>query len=485
MENNGVMMQFFQWYYQGDLWKEVIEAAPKLAKVGIDALWLPPAYKGQSSEDVGYGVYDLYDLGEFDQKGTVRTKYGTRDEFLQAVKAAQDAGIKIYADIVLNHRLSADETETVVGTPFDRKDRHNPVGPPREIEAYTKFDFAGRAGKYSKTQLSAKHFDSVDFDNISGSTDLVYMLAGKAFDRFVDGENKNFDYLMGCDFDFDNIEVRDELEAWGKWFLDTTGVDGFRLDALKHIPAWFFITWLDRMRQHKGEHFFCVGEYWHGDVKVLQRYLRDLNYRFSLFDVSLHYNLHKASIAERRDDYDLRGILKNTLVEREPQHAVTFVDNHDTQPLEGLESPVQDWFKPMAYALTLLRQGGYPCVFYGDYYGAEYNHHGKQGKIANHGAAIDKLLDVRRNYAYGKQIDYFEHKNLIGWLRLGTAEQPRSMAVLISNGPDRQAQRMQVNRQASYVNILGDLNKEIVSDGNGWASFTCDRESVAVWVEKD
>ena len=34
---------------------------------------------------MGYGVYDLYDLGEFDQKGTIPTKYGTKQEYLDAV----------------------------------------------------------------------------------------------------------------------------------------------------------------------------------------------------------------------------------------------------------------------------------------------------------------------------------------------------------------------------------------------------------------
>ena len=50
-------------------------------------LWLPPAYKGaDGAEDSGYTVYDLYDLGEFDQKGSVRTKYGTKDEYVAAIK---------------------------------------------------------------------------------------------------------------------------------------------------------------------------------------------------------------------------------------------------------------------------------------------------------------------------------------------------------------------------------------------------------------
>lgn len=55
----------------------------------------PPAYKGhQGREDVGYGVYDLYDLGEFDQKGSVPTKYGTREEYLSAIRALQARGLK-------------------------------------------------------------------------------------------------------------------------------------------------------------------------------------------------------------------------------------------------------------------------------------------------------------------------------------------------------------------------------------------------------
>jgi alpha-amylase len=45
-------------------------------------VWLPPAYKGVGGgNEVGYGVYDLFDLGEFDQKGSVLIKYGTRDEY--------------------------------------------------------------------------------------------------------------------------------------------------------------------------------------------------------------------------------------------------------------------------------------------------------------------------------------------------------------------------------------------------------------------
>lgn len=80
-EYNGVIMQYFHWYTPADgtLWKELEENASTLSDAGITAVWLPPAYKGVGgAEDVGYGVYDLFDLGEFEQKNSVRTKYGTR-----------------------------------------------------------------------------------------------------------------------------------------------------------------------------------------------------------------------------------------------------------------------------------------------------------------------------------------------------------------------------------------------------------------------
>lgn len=73
-------MQYFEWYLPNDglWWKRCAAKADNLAALGITQVWLPPAYKGISQDDVGYSVYDMYDLGEFDQKGTIRTKYGTK-----------------------------------------------------------------------------------------------------------------------------------------------------------------------------------------------------------------------------------------------------------------------------------------------------------------------------------------------------------------------------------------------------------------------
>jgi alpha-amylase len=114
---NYTMLQYFEWYYpkDGSLWNKFRKDAEKLKDAGIDTVWLPPAHKGmEGPESRGYDSYDLYDLGEFDQQGTVRTKYGTKAEYIAAVKAAKESGVQVYADVVLNHLGGADEHEPVI-----------------------------------------------------------------------------------------------------------------------------------------------------------------------------------------------------------------------------------------------------------------------------------------------------------------------------------------------------------------------------------
>ena len=112
-------MQYFEWYMNcnQNLWNKLAKEARNLSEIGITALWLPPAYKGiGGKDDVGYGVYDLYDLGEFNQKGSIKTKYGSKDEYIECIKVLQKNGINCYADIVLNHKMGADMLQTIPAT---------------------------------------------------------------------------------------------------------------------------------------------------------------------------------------------------------------------------------------------------------------------------------------------------------------------------------------------------------------------------------
>ena len=122
---NEIMMQAFEWYLpdDGNYYKNLTREAKNLKEKGIDALWLAPMFKATGTNDVGYGVYDLYDLGEFDQKGSVRTKYGTVEELKKLIEVLHENDIKVYADVVLNHTAGADFSETFKAYEVDPNDR--------------------------------------------------------------------------------------------------------------------------------------------------------------------------------------------------------------------------------------------------------------------------------------------------------------------------------------------------------------------------
>ncbi len=123
------MMQYFQWYAPtGVIWNELAKNAPSLAASGFTGVWIPPSGKGSGGAfDVGYGAYDFFDLGEFNQKNTIATKYGSKAELLAAITAAQKAGVQVYADVVFNHKDGADFTEDVLAQAVDWDNRNQPV----------------------------------------------------------------------------------------------------------------------------------------------------------------------------------------------------------------------------------------------------------------------------------------------------------------------------------------------------------------------
>ena len=489
-EFNGVMMQWFHWYCDdsGQHWSRLEEAAPALAKAGITAVWLPPAYKGMDgAKDVGYAIYDLFDLGEFNQKGSIRTKYGTKDNYLNAIRSCRSYGIEVYADAVFNHKIGGDLEEEFEAVPLDDNNRHHALGGARTIRSWTGFTFPGRGSTHSSMQWNWQHFDSVDYNSLEPSTRAVWQVKDKPLESNVDGERGNYDFLMGCDLDLDHPEVRDELKRWGEWTLDM-GASGFRLDAIKHINSDFFVDWIKHVENYAGRDVFIVGEFWSYDINTLCDYAAKTGGQMSLFDAPLHLNFNRAS--HSGGHYDMGSILEGSLMREIPLLAVTLVDNHDTQPLQALESPVADWFKPLAYALILLRAEGYPCIFYPDYYGAEYSDFGTNGTLetvhlTSHRHLIDRMLLARKHFAYGEQFNYFDDRNIIGWTRLGTELHPYGLAVVLSDGPGGEKVMQTGRAQTNFVDLTHHCCESVLTNADGWGRFQCQGGSVSIWIPED
>lgn len=424
---------------------------------------------------------------------------------------------------MLNHKAGADDKELFKASMVDQNDRTKVVSEPYDIEGWTKFVFPGRSEKqangdaangdaangdaangdakgeangdaangdakpnppqkkYSNMEWNFNHFTGIDFD-AKTDTKAIFKIKGEGKDWAddVDTENANYDYLMFSDIDHDHPEVRDDMFKWGEWVLRETGAYGFRFDAVKHISREFISDFVQHVRgTDVGKRAFCVGEFWKDSVPALSAYLDGLGAQFSVFDTPLQGNFKEAS--EAKASYDLRQIFDGTLVQARPIDAVTLVDNHDTQVGQSLENWVGAWFKPLAYALILLREAGYPCVFFGDLYGCGGD---------NPQQAVSQLADLvraRKEFAYGDQVDYWDHANCVAWLRKGD-DAHDGCVVVACNGTEEGRKRVEVgedHKGEKWSDVLGWTQGEVTVGDDGWAEFTCPAESIAVWTKTD
>ncbi|WP_029905026.1 alpha-amylase [Prevotella sp. 10(H)] len=479
MENK-VMMQYFEWNLpnDGDLWNKLKADAAHLQEIGITAVWIPPAYKADEQQDEGYATYDFFDLGEFEQNNTTRTKYGTKEELKQMIDELHKHKISVYLDAVMNHKAEGDYTERFKVQEVDPRDRNVEIGEELEIQAWTGYLFKGRGDKYSDFKWHWYHFSGVSFDDAQKKCGIFRILGeNKYWSEGVDDENGNYDFLLCNDLDLDHPEVINELNNWGVWVSNELNLDGMRLDAIKHMEEKFIRQFLEKVRTERGENFYSVGEYWSDDLETLDNYLKAVNHSTDLFDVPLHYNLYRAS--RKGKHYDLRKIFHNTLISLHPDRAVTFVDNHDSQAGSSLDSEIEDWFKPSVYALILLMEKGYPCIFYGDYYGV------KEEKSI-HRPIIDVLLDIRKKYAYGEQKNYFDDSSIIGFVRMGDELHTGSgLVFLMSNGVDgKKTMNVGIEHKGQiWYDITGNVNKTVTIDEDGNGDFLIEGSNFSVWVK--
>lgn len=492
---NQTLIQYFHWYYNDEqkLWQKASSEAQRLKDIGFTGVWFPPAYKSTEGDNsTGYDCYDLFDLGEFDQKNSIPTKYGTKEEYLQAINDLHAQDIMVIADVVFNHKAGGDELEKVPVKRVKADNRDEYTSDVFEIEAWTKFTFPGRKGKYSEFIWDKSCFSGIDWAEDLQETSIfsIQNEYGDGWEDVPSDENGNYDYLMFNDIEFRNQAVREELKRWGEWYYETCGMGGFRLDAVKHIAPDFLNEWLDHMKAKFNRDFFIVAENWIlDDVANLRNYVDITEGRMQLFDSMLHHNFYQAGKAGSA--YNMSEIFKDTLVESHPHLSVTFVDNHDSQPLQSLEAYVDFWFRPLAYALILFREQGIPCVFYSDLYGAKYEDKDAEGEVADVELigveGLPEMISIRRDAAYGLQREYFDHANCIGFTREGDEEHENSgLAVVVSNGEEG-TKNMEIGKGHAgkvFIDALGNRAEEVIINEEGWAEFFCAAGSASVWVLK-
>lgn len=437
----GVIMQAFYWDCPNDQaqswWSYLQAQIPSLSRHGFTAIWLPPVSKAYPALSMGYSPYDYYDLGEYNQKGSVNTWFGSKQQLLDLINLIHEHRMQVYADLVINHNSGADAQET---NPVDGSTR------------WTNFNPASGKFKRDWTCFHPSNYEMWDNQTFSDMPDLCHR----------------------------NSKVYSELISYARWLLDEIGFDGFRYDFVLGYGGWMAraIQELRTLKNGKVEKPYGVGECWEG-IRKIDDWLAETNAwsdnPVGAFDFPLRDNILK-NLCDTYGFSLKQLIYEPTLMKDRSGQAVTFVENHDIVRTNGI---VND--KMLAYSVILTHEG-YPCVFWKDYYSWGLGLEGEKSGIA-------ELVKVHEAYAGGANNVLYADDNLYIMQRTGYKAQKGLVYVLNNrgdawNGAWVATQWNNTNFTPVAWRGKNDTNtpQNQRTDSNGWVQFWAPPRGYAVYV---
>ena len=166
-----------------------------LKTLGVDCIWLLPFYKSPLKDD-GYDISDYY---------SIQPEYGTMDDFQRFLDDAHASGIRVIADLVLNH--VSDQNQWFQEA---KKDRNSPKR--------NWFVWSDTDKKYKDARII---FIDTEISNWAWEPNSRQYY----WHRF---------YSSQPDLNYDNPEVREEMKNVIRFWLKK-GLDGFRCDAVPYL----------------------------------------------------------------------------------------------------------------------------------------------------------------------------------------------------------------------------------------------------------
>ena len=369
VQKSDVFIEGFYWNSTpgGIWWDSLAHLAPSLAASGFGAIWFPPPTKGAAGAlSMGYDIYDQYDFGDYNQKGSLATRFGTRAALVNAINAYHTNGMQVFADAVMGHMDGGDQY-----TRYDCIPTSAPFLP--SDSSWLIFNYPNGSGRFKKT---AKDFYP---NQLTCDIQQPYHGPDPAY-RF--GE-----YLAHAQSD-----VGDSLTVWGKYLRQVLGFDGFRIDEAKGIDPIFMGPWL----QQADSNGYAVAEDYDGQggIQNLLYWIQHFGGNCSMFDFPLRFTL-QAMCNTTSGLWDMQQLDGAGLVNNGTSgyNVATFAENHDFDrtgwdgSVDIGQNPIL-YDKDMAYAYIIFSEGR-PCVWFRDYY-----IYGLKGKI-------DTLIWIRQNYLGG------------------------------------------------------------------------------------
>jgi len=267
--NNGDHSDPFdpQAFHGGDL-RGVIDHVDHIAALGIRTVWLSPVFVMRTEKLDEWGAYHGYWLAD---PWRVEPTFGTEADLRELSDALHARGIKLVLDFVANHvGYSAPVTE-------EHPDWFHGHGP---IEDW-----------HDPVQAT-------DWD-VHGLPDLAQ----------------------------ENEEVYAWLLGAALHWIDVADIDGYRLDAVRHVPTEFWSRFNGDLRKAAGDDFLLIGELFEGNPATLARVWREGAFG-QMFDFPLHWAALDALCGDAPFGR-LAAILYADRQYDDVGQLVTFADNHD------------------------------------------------------------------------------------------------------------------------------------------------------------
>jgi alpha-amylase len=302
---------------------------------------------------------------------TVPTRYGSREQLERCCAMMRANGIDVYVDLVDNHR-----------DPDDRPAHF------KYVDAYGN----QTGGRFPKEPNDFHIYIGQDPDVPAGPGEIHF---GRDFAP-INGRVVNVDGKKVVWADYG-------LRQAGDWMTRALDLQGYRIDDVYGI-SWDWLTSFLDYGAMRGK--FAVGEFNNGNADTVEGWVKEMHGRSTAFDFPLH-DAYLLKMCNTPDDFDMSTLDGAGLVGIDPAHAVTFVENHDTdRSLPILRN------KLLAYAFILTSQG-YPCVYYRDW-GMDLGCYGYGMRDD-----INRLIWIRENLASGDSVVRHKDKRTYVYERTG------------------------------------------------------------------
>lgn len=368
-------------YHGGDL-AGLLAKMDYLEQMGVTAIWMTPMFKNRpvqgSGADISAG-YHGYWITDFTQ---IDPHFGTNAELEQVITEAHNRGIKIFFDIITNHtadviqyaenqysyRNKADfPYKDASGATFDDRDYAGGNTFPT-LDAATSFPYTPvfPAAGDATVKVPAWLNDPISYHNRGNST--------------FAGENSLYGDFFGLDdlFTEQPIVVDGLIDIHKSW-ITNFGIDGFRIDTMKHVNAEFWQKFapaiLDHAKAAGKPDFFIFGEVFSGNVNLLSYYTTAASMP-AVLDFQFQEGV-RSYISNGGASDGLKTVFENddyyTDADSNAYALPTFIGNHDrgrfgwflkTDQPTSSDADLLARSK-LAHALMYFARG-MPVVYYGD-----------------------------------------------------------------------------------------------------------------------